>query len=557
MARKLRLLAIEDDEFHRLPDIELVGTITGLKSAQEYWGGENLLPDLITSDVLFASDQSTPLSKIPVDTSHAHIAPTGLSHLKPFLVLGRNAKHLGIGIKTAHTDLWAHEKLSSHPMVLLAAHEIMEISAILGDPVHAIDECWEWLREHSDGEHATSQSSALSDFRRKLIVRSDENSPQFSPVILPDSSWFKTLDTLESLISADEEEFGDAIINSRILEQSITLLSPSGERDPILLRSIFADSPDFKNAKPADFKLQSFAQRYFLGQSQEKIDQILGDQELSSAFEEQERRFSGNLQSAPAVGVFLKLIGRFPQAYGEAVDLTQGRTQDTGNHLVRAVAAFLARVKISFERQQSQLTIAKGVDREDFIFFLSKQRANSIEGTWQPTLSYFDLTKRVFDIICDQDSYDFEIAETLSISLHVDTENTPHTEDGKALVGVIDRLVQRDHIMKNKDNAYTCLRKTLAIGDLMSQGKKISTADVGSILGVSDTQLHYSIGSAFGGLGGVERNEKNVFRSAGTDIKKRYWRKPPIWLSEVMQSYAETELNWESNLWPKWLKNKY
>lgn len=128
-------------------------------------------------------------------------------------------------------------------MGFLAAHEIGELSAILGDslPLHELRDldsrmewCWQWLKDHSKRDFEPAVEVALQDYRRRLIGMATRGaSSGESPFVgvLPSEyarllAWCERND-LNSVDLSAEDPYMEMVAGDR--------------RDRIRLRSLFAD----------------------------------------------------------------------------------------------------------------------------------------------------------------------------------------------------------------------------------------------------------------------------------------------------------------------------
>jgi len=137
--------------------------------------------DLVVADVQF-EDRSSPLG-FSSTGKEVRLLPTGLSHFKPFAAMARaRGAPIGVALHTKDYEIW--KKYSKEPgdpfrqaMGLLAAHEIGEIAAILGQlpenfeelrPENKLEVCWTWLRDNSGDDFDRAFPKALASYRRCL-----------------------------------------------------------------------------------------------------------------------------------------------------------------------------------------------------------------------------------------------------------------------------------------------------------------------------------------------------------------------------------------------------
>ncbi|HKX31571.1 MAG TPA: hypothetical protein VJ302_28040 [Blastocatellia bacterium] len=260
--RKLKVLVIDDElptswigfgvpdslEIWR-PEGQLAG-INSWRTAISFWrsfrSGE--VPDLVVADVRFAMDHTSPLSLL--FRGKENNIPTGLSHLKAFAALSRGlGRPLGVGARTMDPGLW--ERLSTEPihtaedcaMGLLAAHEVGEIAAILGDDLaldaqdrhQHVEACFNWLKMASASNFAHGIQKAVIDYRKRLLglLGTSESS---SVYIHPDHvaklrSWCQAMQNNPQPLNLQHD-------------LGVELTYHNGSRDLISLASLFADYED-------------------------------------------------------------------------------------------------------------------------------------------------------------------------------------------------------------------------------------------------------------------------------------------------------------------------
>src|ERR1700731_2196757 len=152
MARNLKLLQIDDDllqprQASEFIDAVYVGNtdkfgINDWRASIEFWiqFNEDVRIDLVTADIRFTADRTTPLLYDQIfrkgeepQQSGEFLIPTGLSHLKPFAAIARaGGRPLGVAIHTADVLGWKARRASANAaarvMANLAAHEIGELA---------------------------------------------------------------------------------------------------------------------------------------------------------------------------------------------------------------------------------------------------------------------------------------------------------------------------------------------------------------------------------------------------------------------------------------------
>jgi len=350
--RKLTVLRIDDRAFAQVPatptaatqhadappeSVELVkfggsgGELTaidGWASSLRYWAGvqAGTHPDLVVCDVLFDWDMSTPLNWDATDTQ----VPTGLSHLKPFAAVSRTAgRPLGVGIHTANPRIWEalNGDAATQRMAALAAHEIGEVAAILGDdelveelehlmstsdwpntgsPLPAaLEACWKWLERRSSSHFDGALKRAVLDYRRLLAMQTSANGEDARPrsFVLP-SDWVRLMKSCEALKTQPT--------NLRDSDIEVPFRGWDSGSDCILLSSLFADVHDI-------------------------LDVVLP----ASCFEPSACTAAGGTASGtkpweldasgrPQVGAYLASLGSLGRAYDQAV-------QALGSFVVRPI----------------------------------------------------------------------------------------------------------------------------------------------------------------------------------------------------------------------------
>jgi hypothetical protein len=286
--------------FDRIPTWD-----AALKLWAEYRGDQ--VPDLVVADVHFEKDRSSPLSKAL--SGLANHLPTGLSHLKPFAAMAKaKGVLIGVGIHTADPRLWERLIDSREPryqcMGYLAAHEIGELAAILGDVefVRSISDYqqltpfWEWLVTNSDNDFSIAVNVAVRNYRRRLSMLTNlKNRPDI--FVMPNDlaaahSWCAQMEKTPKPIN-DENDYG------------LTLTYRDGRRDRISIASLFADVPKItlRMLPPECFRIPE-------GQSDEKG--LQGDEDRNV--------WELNYKGLPAIGAFIAFLGNLSNIFKMAAD---------------------------------------------------------------------------------------------------------------------------------------------------------------------------------------------------------------------------------------------
>ncbi len=280
-----------------------VSAIKGWRTAQRVWMGMGAVapPDLVISDVLFEEDPDTPLSRVPGLPGREHPIPTGLGHVKPFAAVARAVERpIGIALHTRNANIWAAAWEAGHPMGALAAHEIGELAAILGDEVcgttieESVERCWTWLRGRSRDYFDPALFIAMSDYRRRLVeatrlrgIPGQEVRP--SVLVLP-QDWVRLANWV-----TEQAKKNNAHLD---LDLGVPLVYSNGERDCIRLVSLFGEVERIDS--------DAFPAACFASSTNEKIDR--GPWDLDD-------------QSYPQIGRFIMALGSVANAYLQALKL--------------------------------------------------------------------------------------------------------------------------------------------------------------------------------------------------------------------------------------------
>jgi hypothetical protein len=262
--RNLRVLRIDDDlnamggenrgpqyATERAPDHlesvevdDLGASIPGIRSwagALTFWKAYEAYHaiDLIIADVSFY-DRSSPLNAISRDAGRTRL-PTGLCHFKSFAAVARaQARPLGVGIHTREAQVWreygSSEQADLQFIGLLAAHEIGEIAAILreaGDlPDGSPESCWRWLeaRTIKADDFRKAIPPALAQYRRRLLEMR----------LLP-KDYLELVAWCGHMGGAADADAALPLTEER--DPGFPIVGTDGRRDPVSIRSLFADVP--------------------------------------------------------------------------------------------------------------------------------------------------------------------------------------------------------------------------------------------------------------------------------------------------------------------------
>lgn len=252
--------------------------------------------DLIVSDVKFLDDTS-PLSRI-ADSNERIPMPTGLSHFKAFAAIARaKGSALGIGIHTSDASIWAQNCRTGDAklrfMSLLAAHEIGELAAILGEPLDLADggaeACWSWLRR------LTMNSS---DFQKAIPVALREYRRRLAAVKMLPSDWRALSAWCQRMANTAANGMGACL--SQQIDCGLPIVDVNGKRDVVSLRSLFADTP--LKIRGLDFELEPLPARCF-------------------ALEADDRFYELDEDGYPRIGSLIRACGSLEGDYAAAIEL--------------------------------------------------------------------------------------------------------------------------------------------------------------------------------------------------------------------------------------------
>lgn len=236
--------------------------IRGIKSAEHFWDSfvSTNLPDIILGDVNFEKDDSSPLKEWGDDL------PTGLSHIKPLAAIARAVdRPISVSIHTANHETWqtllarwcehASDSAKSVVFGLLAAHEIVELAAILGQPIQNwrrdnLQPVWSWLAIHSASTPQAALTLGVRNYRKQIVsrLRNCSGKLQHTLQLLPSDSyqlirWCNKMRDEPRMLSSNDP--------------GLPLLYPDGMIDRISWASLFADvdNIEFRRLPPGCFDL--------------------------------------------------------------------------------------------------------------------------------------------------------------------------------------------------------------------------------------------------------------------------------------------------------------
>jgi hypothetical protein len=336
MPRNLTLLQIDDDLFEQRrpsPYIDPVsvgslskGGIDDWLTSLEFWTwyDRDRPIDLITADIRFNADKTTPLlydkrvgATSRVEKLDELLIPTGLSHLKPFAAVARAAgRPVGIAIHTADVRGWKARLASTNDavrtMAYLAAHEIGEVAAILGQLTHLKDKsdderleiCWKWLGDRTYATFEEAWRPTLQNYREALVrgafkagyptIGDRERTNGLRPgriIVLP-TEWTRMAAWCERMRVEEEATLADR-------DPGFSFLLADGSHESIFFRSLFADA-HLALRNPIDFEVESLPAKCFV------------IKQCEDAFKLDESGF-------PLIGAFLSEFKDLKEAYELAV----------------------------------------------------------------------------------------------------------------------------------------------------------------------------------------------------------------------------------------------
>jgi hypothetical protein len=276
MGRRLRVLRIDDvrsiplymDESDYSPDdgdgtvgspLKLLTFVTdgkvclrvgGLASAVQFWSAfrSDMTPDIVIADIDFEHDDSGPLKTWHQQAPHI---PSGLSHIKPFAAIARaSGSPIAIAMYTGDQERWnvlarkqnGDSYSDAAVFGLLAAHESIELAAILGDEIrrsHVSDfaPVWEWFRERTATDVKFAIAKAVGDYRRQVVERLRRGTRGTDPLALRAPlgagvklrAWCQDMEKNPRPLVAPNGDVG------------LPILFPDGRVDEISFASLFAD----------------------------------------------------------------------------------------------------------------------------------------------------------------------------------------------------------------------------------------------------------------------------------------------------------------------------
>ncbi|HXU33166.1 MAG TPA: hypothetical protein VN851_21575 [Thermoanaerobaculia bacterium] len=523
-----------------------IHAISGWRTARRFWScpaAASPGPDLVISDVLFEEDADSPLSRVPGLPDHKHLIPTGLGHVKPFAAVARAVdRPIGLAIHTRNADLWKDAWTAEHPMGALAAHEIGELAAILGEDIggdsldESVEHCWAWLRDRSRDDFDAALYIAMSHFRRGLMEATQlrglpghDNRP--SILILP-SEWVRLVAWI-----TDRANGGSSPLDPDL---GVSLVYSNGERDCIRLISLFGEIEDIGST--------AFPPRCFRANPEEGTG--LAPWALDDARKPQIGRFVmalGSVAEAFEKGISLKK--KFPlPAQGKIHRTIVDEAGDVPQSSLIQGFAVLFQV-LEWERKK-YLGWTEGITMERWV-------PNEIRFADQETgCSLGSRLKSLADFVIDQ-----EEPFTRDDILEEQPDLFPEARTDSAWVQWhFDRLVEAGVISQTTTNVYKALNRRLSL-DQVPAPSTLPTGFPGGDLGQLKSGVRDSLGFQPGNFNALGQRLSGAFLAGGTPAQGTAFLEHllegqgPPWLLELLREYATDELEWtEERTWPEWLR---
>ena len=225
---------------------QLFLSISSLSTAIEFWVAfdRQQLPDIVLGDVDFEKDETSPLQEWSGNMRHI---PTGLSHCKPLAAIAKAVgSPLSVMLYTANAHQWrmlseSGDKSDRNRVFgLLAAHEAMELAAILGEKIRGacrrdLQPVWNWLADKTESTPAAALAKALPDYRRQIVERLRRQMDASFQLALrvPAGEWPKLRGWCLSM-AHQPAPLKDS-------DMGLPLLYPDGRFDRLSFKSLFAD----------------------------------------------------------------------------------------------------------------------------------------------------------------------------------------------------------------------------------------------------------------------------------------------------------------------------
>ncbi len=511
--------------------------IDGWERSIRYWlsFSTDKLPDLIVADVRFDKDLSSPLN---YDSQHTCI-PTGISHLKPIAGVARGlGRPLGIALHTDDVNQWKNLARQNDLMGYLAAHEIGELAAILGDIVpldnlpakeQRMEWCWYWLSNNVKTDFELALKIALRNFRQHLIRAANSlASARHNEISVLPQEYIK-------LLNWCNQNAADKL--TPIDDIGIGYIKDDGTFDRISFRSLFADSSTELDALPTScFEIP--------------------DERRESLFEL--RPWELTIPGLPKIGGFITALGTLAEVCKEASDQVKKfpvfLSQDADStRLVTIIESPLVRgFVVLFQLLRKDHYNFKSWEEYfskpgwDHINCCNKESSNSSLKRYLKTINMHLRSAIEEDpwVYSDDLTEEFEISKK-SIQLHLELLISARVVDQKydnagqfvyrSISDTINQVPVPDSPPKDLNLIGTSLKSYLR-----------------DTLGVPENDYN-QIGLAMNAAFVNECGNLNERAKAGRHFLNSFLEgNSPSWLIEICRDYARRGLQWEnSGSWPQ------
>jgi hypothetical protein len=596
MPRNLQLLQIDDDllqprrpsEFIDPVQIEAAYKygISDWLASIEFWSkfNENVKIDLVTADIRFTADKTTPLlydisfqRSEESQQSGEFLIPTGLSHVKPFAAIARaGGRPLGVAIHTADVDGWkarrASPNIAARVMAYLAAQEIGELAAILGDRLDLVDKskeevleaCWSWLSRRTYTTFNEAWPRALESYREYLVRKAfrAESSAQKGEtgsgelkngfvIVLP-TDWIRLAAWCERMKRAGE---GAVLQND---DPGFRFLLRDGSRETISFRSLFADA-HLALPYPVDLKSEALPRECFdlkLRESAFKLDDKMRPQIGAFLMEFKD--------PAEAYKLAVEALDYFPVEARAPKKLGDILTVEKCGSLVQLARLFAILFQV-VRRDRSIVEAWENAYERDAWDMTEACFRLEIADSGKPSLK--QIVQRVSERVGSfQDGF---TTESLLESYNLSLRDCDQARAGRETIECCTRILESLGLVfyREEDKLYdvnewrpvseaippvpTILPDgVIEVGDVRSQDTGPFLRDVfGYGSPPNDNQIGRFIGEALGVEAARAAREGRQFLSEFRDGAA------PIWIKEICRIYATDKLLWpRAESWPRALK---
>lgn len=541
-------------------------------------------PDLVIADVHFDLDRTSPLAASSIVKGN-HL-PTGLSHLKPFAALSRPAGSLiGVGLHTADRELWerlcnsgdATERCVGH----LAAHEIGELGAILGDQQlvdqlveqNSMQPLWNWIKINTGGNPREAIRIALRNYRQRLLDLTDLSGDKPTLFVLPD-------DLAQMLNWCGLMEQGPQPM-SAANDCSLVLTAKDGRQDSISLASLFADVEEITRL-PLDPECFAISPAGTPAFSREKLCRL---------------DHNGN----PRIGAFVSSLGTLQRVYADAVQqvsqfpLRPPQVQPKNENLrtlvpengtgllVRGFVVLFQLLRIEqvrFEEWVDLFDNAKWNPRNLAFIPAEPSPIDNLRTALQRLTNLVRFHKGAKFTRADVFDPDVDINQGLEVEWVTNVSSNEVDEpwvkwhfDRLVDAGLISRTAQDEYVL-SRSRSYLDVPPFPALLDKVDEttNSKDSSSSLPQgcaafakswkgwlrdSLGFAgdDGAIGQVLCDAFGRRGAANANERRI--KGNEFLAQLKAGAGPPWLISLCQKYAHDELHWLSkDTWPRWLNSR-